>query len=224
MSRLTKSFMLRLTKADSGLKLPPKVETMLTVGPGVPTLVSNLERKLIQKFTKEDLYEGSFTEQLGRHPYFTEYLRLIGELKVKFILPYIQNVLTDTKDALLIFAHHKSVIEELTRLLTNYNPCVIAGNVPSRKRQSLVDEFQRDPSRRVFIGNILAAGIGLTLTKASRVLIVEPSWRDGDNSQAADRAHRIGQTQTVIVQYVVVRDSLEGKRMETLLRKRRLAV
>ncbi len=101
---------------------------------------------------------------------------------------------------------------------------MITGDVLKAKRQPLVDEFQKNPKRRLLIGNIEACGLGFTLTKATRVLFVEFSWVDGQNGQASDRAHRIGQNQSVLVQYVVLKDSFDRQRMETLLRKRALAI
>lgn len=223
--KLYASFMYRVQKKDVELGLPPKVEGLITVGPGMPPVISRLERKVLEHFSPEDLIKGRLTKRAGKEDlHLAEYLRLLGEHKLKYTLPYIQAILTETRDNVLIFAHHKSVIAELTSLLQNFHPLVIDGSTPTKRRQAIVDEFQRDPRRRVFIGNTQAAGIGLTMTKASRVLILEPSWRDGDNEQAADRAHRIGQKSTVLVQYVVLKDSFERKRMEVLLNKRRDAV
>lgn len=223
--RLFKSFMYRVRKKDVELGLPAKMESLLTVGPGMSPVVSKLERKMLAHFSPEDLVEAQLATAAGKPSlYLAEYLRLLGDHKLKYVLPVIEGILSSTTDTLLIFAHHKSVIETLSTWLNNYQPCVIAGNVPSKKRHALVEAFKADPKRRLFIGNILAAGIGLNITKGNRVLIIEPSWRDGDNSQAEDRAHRIGQKRTVLVQYVVLRDSFERKRMEVILNKRHAAV
>ncbi len=224
-ARLFQSFMLRVRKSDVDLGIPDKIEGLMTVGAGIPPIVSRVERKLLAHFSPEDLVKGKLTELSGKASlYLPEYLKLLGEHKLKYVLPYIQNLLTETEESIILFAHHKSVIDQLSLVLTNFLPCIIAGKVPPKKRQSIVDEFQNNPDRRLFIGNIQACGIGFTLTKASRVLFIEASWRDGDNGQAADRAHRFGQKNVVTVQYVVLRDSFERRRMEILLNKRRNAV
>ncbi len=224
-ARLFQSFMLRIKKSEVNLGLKEKIEGLMTVGPGLPPIVSRVERKLLAHFSPEDLVEGELTALSGKASlYLPEYLKLLGEHKLKFVLPFIQNLLAETEECIILFAHHKSVIDQLSLFLTNFEPCIISGKVPPKKRQAIVDEFQNNPKRRLFIGNIQACGIGFTLTKANRVLFIEASWRDGDNSQAADRAHRFGQKNVVTVQYVVLRDSFERRRMEVLLNKRRNAV
>ena len=62
------------------------------------------------------------------------------------------------------------------------------------------------------------------MTAADRVLMIESSWRPGDNEQAGDRAHRIGRKKPVLLQYVVLKDSFDAKRTSKILRKRKLAV
>jgi SNF2 family DNA or RNA helicase len=144
--------------------------------------------------------------------------------KLKYVYPHIDRILLDTTEKLLIFAQHREVIEGLTTHLHQFNPIVITGSTPIKKRKGLVDEFQNDPKRRVAVFNIIAGGIGWTLTEADRVLMVEFSWRDGDNSQASDRAHRIGSKKPVLVQYVVLKDSYDAKRLSVVLNKRQHAV
>lgn len=221
--RITRSFMLRMKK--DVLNLPPKVEGLLTVGDGIPPVVSKVEKKILAEYSPEDLVEGEITRLQGKAAlHLMTYLRLLGEYKLKYVLPVIESLLEETQENFLIFAVHKETIKKLTDALSLYDPLVITGDVPKAKRQDIVKEFQTNPSRRVFIGNIQSCGVGFTLTKATRVLFIEFSWVDGENSQASDRAHRIGQGQSVLVQYVVLKDSFDRTRMETLLRKRQLSI
>lgn len=222
-ARITKSFMLRQKK--SLIDLPPKVEGLLTVGEGIPPVISKIEKKILEHYSPEDLMEGRIAKQEGASGlHLATYLRLLGEYKVKHALPYLESLLEETKENILIFAVHKETIARLSAALSEFKPLVITGDVDKSKRQALVQEFQTNEKRRVFIGNISACGVGFTLTKATRVVFVEFSWVDGDNTQASDRAHRIGQHQTVFVQYVVLKNSIDRKRMETLLKKRQLSI
>lgn len=222
-ARLCKSFMLRMKK--DVLNLPPKVEGLLTVGEGIPPIVSKVEKKILAEYSPEDLVEGEITRIAGKAAlHLATYLRLLGEYKLKYVLPFIESLLEETKESFLIFAVHKDTIGKLEKALSAHEPLVITGDVPKAKRHELVKEFQTNPARRIFIGNIQACGVGFTLTKATRVIFVEFSWVDGENSQAADRAHRIGQGQSVLVQYVVLKDSFDRQRMETLLKKRALSI
>lgn len=222
-SKIFSSFMLRQKK--SRLALPPKTEGLLTVGDGMPAVVSKLEEKILAFYTKEDITEGRIANLQGEAAlHLATYLRHLGTYKLKWTLPYLESLLDETDENLLIFAQHKETVEHLSKALEKFKPIVITGDVDKKKRQGLVDLYQKDKSRRVFIGNIQACGVGFTLTKATRVVFVEFSWVDGDNTQAADRAHRIGQDKNVQVQYVVLKDSFDRTRMEVLLGKRANAI
>lgn len=222
-ARIRKSFMLRMRK--DVLNLPPKTEGLLTVGEGIPPIISNVEKKILAQYSPEDLIEGEITRISGKAAlHLATYLRLLGEYKLKYVLPFIESVLEETKENILIFAVHKATIAKLEAALSKYEPLVVTGDVPKKRRHEMVKEFQTNPKRRIWLANIQASGVGFTLTKATRVLFVEFSWVDGDNTQAADRAHRIGQGQSVLVQYVVLKDSFDRTRMERLLRKRALSI
>lgn len=214
-------FMLRIKK--DGL-VPPKQEGLLTVGEGIPPIISKMEKKILEHYSPEDLIEGKLTLLEGEKKlHLATYLRLLGEYKLKYALPYIDAILTETQENILIFAVHTETIAKLAKHLEKYKPLVITGKVPKQHRQPLVKKFQNS-NHRVFIGNIQACGTGFTLTKATRVLFIEFSWVEGENSQASDRAHRIGQTSSVLVQYVVLKDSYDRQRMEVLLKKRGLSI
>jgi SNF2 family DNA or RNA helicase len=219
--RLYRSFMLRLKKSEC-LELPAKIEGLLTVGEGIPPIVSKLEKKVLEHYTKDDLVRERFEKDGAIH--FAEYMKHLGAYKLKYVFPVIESLLSETNENILLFAFHKDVIDQLSLWLTNYHPIVITGNTPKEQRQKLVNEYQNSPKRRVFIGNFVACGLGFTITKATRVIFVEFSWRDGDNIQAADRAHRIGQDKTVLVQYTVLKNSYDAERMAALLEKRGNAV
>ena len=83
-----------------------------------------------------------------------------------------------------------------------------------------MEAFQNGPNQ-VFIGNLKAAGTGLTLTAASEVVFVECSWTPGDNEQAVDRAHRISQLKQVSAHFLVWFGSLDAQILKTSINKQR---
>lgn len=125
----------------------------------------------------------------------------IGAAKAPEVVTLVTSELEDGMPKIILFAWHRVVIDTLKAGLAKYKPVVIDGGTPNIDRQKAVDVFQTDPSCRVFIGNILAAGEGLTLTASNQVLFAEQSWVPKDNLQAAKRAHRIGQTRPVMVRF-----------------------
>jgi len=78
----------------------------------------------------------------------------------------------------------------------------LTGDTSQKARQEAVDRFQNDPEVRVLIGNILAAGTGITLTAATQVFFNDLDWVQANHLQAEDRAYRIGQNRMVNVYYV----------------------
>ena len=153
---------------------------------------------------------------------FTEMARLRHETalaKVPAIISHIQNALEDNNNKIIIAAHHHDCIDQLMIGLAEFNPVKLTGETKEIDRQSAVDSFQNDPSVRVFIGSITAAGVGITLTAASHVVFSELDWVPGNITQMEDRAHRIGQTETVLVQHIVLSDSLDARMARILIDK-----
>ncbi len=216
----TKIFMLRIKKADVLPELPPKVEELVFVGDDLPPQLAAMDRAMLKKYSPEDLTKKSFATKSGADPHLATYRRKLGLLKAGDAAHFIDYVLKDSEESILVFAIHSEVIERLEFALSRFNPLVIVGKTPSGKRKAIVDEFQNNPARRLVIGNLQAMGVGHTMTKATRVIRVEAAWSPGENDQAADRAHRIGQTQSVLVQDLVYKNSLDRRVLESNLNKR----
>jgi SWI/SNF-related matrix-associated actin-dependent regulator 1 of chromatin subfamily A len=224
--RLTRSFML-IQKKDL-LDLPPKREGILTVGDNqLPKELEGFETAIKANPAYEDIVRGDvleFHDIENPDIHQATYLKLLGGYKLKYVIPFVEDLLENTKENILLFAVHKSVILGLKNAFKEFNPIVIDGGVPKEKRQGLVKKYQESKKHRLFIGNIQACGLGFTLTKAERVIFIEFSWVPDENNQAADRAHRIGQTKSVLVQYTVLKGSVDQRRMESLLRKTKQSI
>lgn len=216
------TFMLRYRKSEVLTELPPKTEEMVILNDELPPYLGALSRDILSILDAEDLMKGRLSAELGKEDlHLATYRRELGMAKIEMATDFIRDVLEETEDNILIFAIHKDVIAMLAYALKVYTPLVITGETPMAKRHEIVKEFQNDVTKRVFIGNIQAAGTGLTLTKATRVIFVEFSWVPSDNDQASDRAHRIGQTDNVFVQYLVYENSVDKAVIETILRKKK---
>jgi len=101
--------------------------------------------------------------------------------------------------------------DEMDSFINHFgDKCVcVRGGMSDAKKQHAVDRFQEDDSCMVFVGQIKAAGVGLTLTKAEIVIMNSLDWVPGTHEQAEDRAYRIGQKETVNIYYMLIDDTID---------------
>ena len=92
----------------------------------------------------------------------------------------------------------------------------------SQDRSAQVDRFQKDPSCRIFLISLKAGGYGLNLTAADNVILADPWWNPAVESQAIDRAHRIGQQKVVNAYRLVIRGTVEERILKLQAQKRGL--
>jgi SWI/SNF-related matrix-associated actin-dependent regulator 1 of chromatin subfamily A len=206
-------FMLRLKK--DLLDLPPKIEEIFILSDELSPRLASLDRDLLDTYGDVD----DFIKSLPVDTHLMTYRKELGVSKARLCLDYLKSVLEESDESIIVFAYHKDAIKTLETGLADFTPAVVTGDVPAAKRQGLVDHFQKGGTR-LLIGNYVAMGVGFNITKATRVFFVEFDWVPGVNEQAADRAHRIGQTGTVFVQYAVFQNSLDRRVIEALLNKR----
>lgn len=166
----------------------------------------------LEKQSLEKARRALQAESLVRIGYL---LRLCAKLKVPLIKDWIDNYLDSTDQKLVVFTMHKPMVQSLARRY--HDECVVIdGDVKVRDRQGLVHQFQKDPNIRVFIGNVKAAGVGLTLTSASTCVFTDLPWTPGDLGQGEDRIHRIGQLKAARIIYLVAIATLEERLCEIL--------
>ena len=139
--------------------------------------------------------------------------------KVDYVVAHVADAAESGK--VLVFAHHLDVVAKLADGLRakGLKVVTLTGSDSLNARQAAVDSFQDDDETKVFIGNIRAAGVGITLTASSHVVFAELDWVPANLSQAEDRAHRIGQTDSVLVQHLVLEGSLDQQIASQLVTK-----
>src|SRR5213075_1638871 len=106
------------------------------------------------------------------------------------------------------FVKHLDIVRELLHS-KKMTFAYLDGSSNDRKDQ--VENFNKDPNLKVFLISIKAGGLGLNLTQADYVFILDPWWNPAVEAQAVDRAHRIGQTKKVFVYRLLCRDTVEEK-------------
>lgn len=146
--------------------------------------------------------------------------RVLGEYKAEPIAKRIREEIEDGqyRDVVVLYHHHRTG-DELRRNLTGLYAMVYGfdGSTPSEERQHQIDVFQKRGG--IFLAQQGAAGIGITLTRATEIVLVEPSWSPEDNAQAIKRIHRIGQDRPCRARLFAVPGSLDDALMSALARK-----
>ena len=121
----------------------------------------------------------------------------------------------------IIFCNFNDEMDAFIRHFGNKCVCV-RGGMTDKQKQLSVDRFQEDDSCKVFVGQIKAAGVGLTLTKAEIVIMNSLDWVPGNHEQAEDRAYRIGQKETVNIYYMLMDDTIDTLVWDILNEKKKI--
>ena len=131
----------------------------------------------------------------------------------------------------LIAENHKTLVfSQFTSLLAIVKNHLDKANIPyvyldgsTKDRDAVVQTFQNDKDIPVFLISLKAGGLGLNLTAADYVFLLDPWWNPAVEAQAIDRAHRVGQTRNVIAYRLIARGTIEEKIAELQQNKRKLA-
>jgi SNF2 family DNA or RNA helicase len=216
------SCMIRRLKKDVMSELPEKIKSIIPMELSNATVYKKAEKNfaayVLQHFGQRKADKAAAAEALVKMSYLKQ-LCLQG--KIEQAIAWAADML-EGQEKLILFAIHKKTVDALFEGLQKFNPVKLVGDMSATQKQASVQAFQSDPDCRVFIGNIQAAGVGLTLTEAHLVAFVELPWTPGELDQAEDRAHRIGQTKGVQVFYLLARDSIEMQISEMLDDKRKV--
>lgn len=150
--------------------------------------------------------------------------QLVGVGKVKATVEWVREFLEDTDEKLVIFAYHRAVQEGISKGLADVSVSIEGGDT-MEQRQRAIDAFQRNPETRVIVCSIRAAGVGITLTAASKCLFAEVTYGPADRVQASGRVNRIGQTaDNTISYYLTAAGTVEGKMWAAMEKKEQAIV
>jgi SWI/SNF-related matrix-associated actin-dependent regulator 1 of chromatin subfamily A len=139
---------------------------------------------------------------------------------IEWILDYVEE-----GEKLVVFAHHQRMVDQITAAVkaAGVGVRMIRGGVGLEERAQAAQDFQTDSSVKVIVLNIASAGFGITLTAARACAFVQLPWTPGDLIQAADRVHRIGQTDNVTVYNLVAEGTVEETIGELIMAKAEVA-
>lgn len=213
--KLTRSIMIRRLKKDVLPELPPKTRSVVPLD--MDAKGRGEYRRAESDFISwlHDKGEHDKAEKAEEAPVLTQIeglkqLALKG--KIDRALDWVHDFL-DSGEKLVLFGTHKFGLSLIERYIQNEGITKVVkldGSTSTANRQRYVDQFQNDPETRLFLGNLKAAGVGITLTAASNVAFLELGWTPGEMVQAEDRIHRIGQeAEAINVWYLLAEGTIE---------------
>jgi hypothetical protein len=237
--KLTYPFLLRRTKEQVAKDLPDKTETILYCEMGTEQrkiydsyrnvyrsqILGMIDEKGIERSTMHILQGLTKLRQICDSP------AILNEdhefenhsIKLEELAREITENVGDHK--VLVFSQFLGMLGLIRKKLEEekIKYAYFDGSTTSIERERAIQKFQHDDECRVFLISLKAGGIGLNLTAADYVYIVDPWWNPAVEQQAIDRTHRIGQTKNIFAYRLICKDTLEEKMLQLQERKRALA-
>jgi SNF2-related domain/Helicase conserved C-terminal domain len=238
-AKLRSTLMIRRLKADVLAELPPKRRQVIALqiqDAATQALVDHenelherveMARRAVAAASSDPEAYARAIRQLeeAEHVAFEEISRVrhqVALAKLPQVIEHLEEVL-ESVDKLVVMGWHHDVMNAIE---AHFRPSMgvakITGEVPVSRRQAEVDRFQEDARCRLFVGSITAAGVAITLTAASMVVFPELDVVPGNLSQAEDRCHRKGQTDSVLIQHLVLEGSYDMRMAEIVIEKQRV--
>jgi len=219
--KLSSTIMFRRLKKDVLQDLPDKIRTYVPIELDNKNTYVRAEEDFVDFIYKTKGKNAAMKVSNAEAIAKVEVLKQVAvKGKLKQVKEWINDFLS-TDGKLVVFAIHRFVIDELMKEFKDI-AVKVDGSVTGVNRDKAVQAFQNDDKIRLFIGNINAAGVGLTLTAASNVVFIELPWSPAILEQAEDRCHRIGQKDTVNIYYLLGVDTIEEKIAKMLDSKRKI--
>jgi superfamily II DNA or RNA helicase len=233
---IIKPFVLRRTKEQVAAELPPKTEQVIYCDMSEDQAAYYEKTKsAYRNDLLQSMDDGTFAQkqvqllqgltalrQLANHPVMIDGTYISDSGKFENVIHTLDNVLKG--------GHKVLVFSQFVKHLDIFKKHFEAENIPfayldgsTRNRGEIVSEFQQNTELKVFLISIKAGGVGLNLTQADYVFILDPWWNPAVEQQAIDRTHRIGQDKKVFIYKFIAKDTVEEKILALQNRKKSLA-
>jgi len=236
-NRILKPFILRRTKKEVAKDLPDRVEQTIFCEMQDKqkrdylklqkyyqhNLLGSVRNKGLNKSKIHVLEALLRLRQVACHPALVDKEAInAGSAKLDTLIESLKEIITEGSKA-LVFSQFTSFLTIIKAKLKEENISYLYLDGKTRKRQAVVEQFQNDDTHPIFLISLKAGGLGLNLTRAPYVFLLDPWWNPAVEAQAIDRAHRIGQTKTVFAYRLIAKDSVEEKILKLQESKKELA-
>jgi SNF2 family DNA or RNA helicase len=234
--KIIKPFILRRTKENVATDLPPVSEQTVFCDMTEEQYKvydeekSSVRNSILKSIASTGLEKSAIIvlqglmklRQLSNHPVLANDEYTFGSGKFETVFQDMESVISEGHKILVFssFVKHLDLYaEELKKKRIRF--AMLTG--ASTKREEIVDSFQSDPENKIFLISLKAGGVGLNLTAADYVFILDPWWNPASEMQALNRAHRIGQNKSVFVYRYITSNSIEEKIVRLQEKKSKLA-
>ncbi|MFI5378411.1 MAG: SNF2-related protein [Tepidisphaerales bacterium] len=237
LSRALRPFILRRTKEQVASDLPQKLEQTLYCELDAEqrklyndlrdfyrqSILSAVDRDGLSKSKMQILEALLRLRQAALHPGLIDPARLPeSSAKLDMLLPRLEEIIEEGHKA-LVFSQFTSMLAIVRTALDREGVAYEYLDGKTRDREQRVEHFQNDAKCSLFLISLKAGGLGLNLTAADYVYLLDPWWNPAVETQAIDRAHRIGQTRQVFACRLIAKDTVEEKVLALQNTKRQLA-
>lgn len=238
LKELIRPFILRRTKQEVATELPPVLEQVRYCSmteeqarayeeeksQARNSILENLEEMGLERSSMVVLQALTRLRQIANHPAMLEEMEHLDSGKFMEVCRNVESVVSEGHKVLMF----SSFVKHLNLFRTYLEDAGMAyayltGSQSQQQRKKAVNDFQKRSSCKVFLISLKAGGVGLNLTAADYVFILDPWWNPASEMQALNRAHRIGQDKNVFVYRFISSDSIEEKIQRLQERKRELA-
>lgn len=219
-----KSCSLRRTKKSAGLNLPSIIRTPVYVDINKKIAKESLSildyaTKVINGVDDYTLYKTDLAEEAS---HIASIRKALGVAKVPQVLQYVEHLLQSGITKLVLFGVHVDVVNliyESLKANASYKEIKthrIIGATTSTQREKIINEFQELETPQILVANMVACGVGVTLTKAHTVVFAELDFTPSNIMQAEARVHRITQDHIVNSIFMIANESLDAKILELI--------
>jgi hypothetical protein len=233
---LIRPFILRRTKDEVAKDLPPLMEQVIMCEMDDVqqkiyeteksvirnSILSGIEQEGVKKTAMLILQGLTRLRQLANHPQLLSDVEATESGKFEEIFRMLENVVAE-KHKVLVFSSFVKHLDLIKKRMEdeNWKYSMLTGK--TMNRGEVIRQFQEDDENHIFLISLKAGGVGLNLTSADYVFIVDPWWNPASENQAISRAHRIGQNKHVFVYRFITKGSIEEKIQQLQSRKSSLA-
>ncbi len=221
---MIRPFILRRKKSEVAKDLPPLMEQVLLCEMTQEqaklydyeksvirnAILQNIDKEGVEKSSMIILQGLTKLRQLANHPAMIGMETEDGSGKFEEIFDMLENVIAENHKV-LVFSTFVKHLELLKKRIEEkkWKYTLLTGS--TTKRETVIRQFQDDPENRIFLISLKAGGVGLNLTEADYVFIIDPWWNPAAENQAINRAHRIGQSKNVFVYRFIAENTIEEK-------------